>query len=457
MYNSLSDELLPENSLHEGQNLALDIVLDTDHIDYSALGNIDPDLNILFDNNTMNCKYFTEMEFNNYFASDNFSLFNLNIRSLPKNVVNLQPFLEGININFSVLSFTETWLTEYNISLHNFTGYSHVYKLRGKRRGGGVSMFINNRLNFQVRNDILFNLNNIDLIAVEISKEELNTKRNVIILTLYRPPDVPPILFNEKLNDLLKMLQQENKTIFITGDFNINSSDAIINPNINVNNFQNVFLSYLYTPLIDKPTRVDKKMGTYSLLDNIYTNVTQITNTINSGVFKTDYSDHYSIFCVTDLVISAQKKKNFNKRDFSQKNISNFNKSLNKYEWDQIYSINYQNTFSIFQSVFSKCFMNNFPMKTTKIQYKNRLPYITSGLRKSIQYKHILRHIYAKNPTDENKQKCRTFNNKLTSLLRKREQDYIEKQLDINKADMSKSWKVIKEIIGRGKNTHNST
>ena len=171
-----------------------------------------------------------------------------------------------------------------------------------------------------------------------------------------------------------------------------------------------------------------RKGGTYSLLDNIYTNVTQITNTINSGVFKTDYSDHYSLFCVTDLV---------------KKIISNFNKTLNKYEWDQIYYNNYQNTFSNFQSVFSKCFMNNFPMKTTKIQYKNRLPYITSGLRKSNQYKHILRHIYAKNPTDENKQKCRTFNNKLTSLLRKLEQDYIEEQPHLNKADMSKSWKVI--------------
>ena len=180
------------------------------------------------------------------------------------------------------------------------------------------------------------------------------------------------------------MLQQENKTIFITGDFNINTSNAIINPNINVNNFQNIFLSYFYTPFIDEPTRVDKKRGTYTLLDNIYTNVTQITNTINSGVFKT---------------------------------------ALNKYEWDQIYSNNYPNTFSNFQSVFSKCFMNNFPMKTTKIQYKNRLPYITSGLRKSIQYKHIRRHIYFKNPTDENKQKCRTLNNKLTSVLRKREQD----------------------------------
>ena len=116
----LSDELLPENNLHEGQTLDLDIVLNTDHIDYGALGNIDPDFKIVLDNNTMNCKYFTEMEFHNFFTTPyNFSLFNLNIRSLSKNVVNLQHFLEGININFSVLSFTETWHTEY-------TGHSQI-------------------------------------------------------------------------------------------------------------------------------------------------------------------------------------------------------------------------------------------------------------------------------------------------------------------------------------------
>ena len=69
---SLSDELLPDNNLHDGQILALDIVLDTDHLDYSALGNIDRDVTILLDNNTMNYKYFTEMKFNNYFTPDNF-------------------------------------------------------------------------------------------------------------------------------------------------------------------------------------------------------------------------------------------------------------------------------------------------------------------------------------------------------------------------------------------------
>ena len=35
----------------------------------------------------------------------------------------------------------------------------------------------------------------------------------VIIITIYRPTNVQSILFNEKLNDLLRMIQQENKTI----------------------------------------------------------------------------------------------------------------------------------------------------------------------------------------------------------------------------------------------------
>ena len=43
---SLTDELLRENNLHDGQTLALDIVLDIDHLDYSTLGNIDSDINI---------------------------------------------------------------------------------------------------------------------------------------------------------------------------------------------------------------------------------------------------------------------------------------------------------------------------------------------------------------------------------------------------------------------------
>ena len=124
---SLSEALSPENHAQGGQTTALHIVLDNDHLDYSVLGNVDPDLNMLLDKNSINCRYFTEMEFNNHsFIDTNFSLFNLNIRSPPKNYVNLQHFLEGLNISLSVLSFTETWLSEYILYICNFMIFSHL-------------------------------------------------------------------------------------------------------------------------------------------------------------------------------------------------------------------------------------------------------------------------------------------------------------------------------------------
>ena len=118
-------------------------------------------------------------------------------------------------------------------------------------------MFIDSRINYQDRNDI-----NIDIVYVdtlEIPKEELNTNHNTVIISIYRPHSTQQNLFTEKVYDLLNYLIRENKLIYILGDFNIDTSNVIINPKIYVHNFQNTFLSYFYTPLIDTFTRVSKK------------------------------------------------------------------------------------------------------------------------------------------------------------------------------------------------------
>ena len=81
------DELNPEiNAVNEiNKNNPPDFIIDHDHIDYSVQGSIDPDTNFLLGNDTSLCHYFTEFEFNQCFPSDDkFSLFNLNIRNLPK-------------------------------------------------------------------------------------------------------------------------------------------------------------------------------------------------------------------------------------------------------------------------------------------------------------------------------------------------------------------------------------
>ena len=51
-----------------------------------------------------------------------------------------------------------------------------------------------------------------------------------------------------------------------------------------------------------------------------------------------------------------------------------------------------------------------------------------------------------KSPSKDNRLLCTTFNNKLN-----REKEYIEEQLELNKTNLPKSWKIIKEIVGKGK------
>ena len=131
------------------------------------------------------------------------------------------------------------------------------------------------------------------------------------------------------------------------------------------------------------------------------------------------------------------KKTFLKKRDFNNKNKSIYKKTLAKINWEKYF----ETSFSFFYTKFMDTFQNCFPEKNVKIGYKNRLPYLTAALRKSIKTKHILKHAYEKNPTIDNRLLCTTFNNKLTSLLRNREKEYIEEQLEFNKTNLPKSWK----------------
>ena len=72
--------------------------------DYSILGNIDPDTHFLSSNNRVISNYYTENEFNQIPNLDkNFSIFNVNIRSIPKNFDRLRHYLLELNHNFSVI------------------------------------------------------------------------------------------------------------------------------------------------------------------------------------------------------------------------------------------------------------------------------------------------------------------------------------------------------------------
>ena len=75
-------------------------------------------------------------------------------------------------------------------------------------------------------------------------------------------------------------------------------------------------------PLIDKPTRVTCHSAT--IIDNIFSNASDIANTSRSGILRLSISDHYAVFCVNTSINVKADKQTVTKRNCSQKSISKF-------------------------------------------------------------------------------------------------------------------------------------
>ena len=94
-------------------------------------------------------------------------------------------------------------------------GYDIVRRDRN-RNGGGVAIYIRNNIPFTIRKDLM--PDNLELLCVELKKPK---SKPLLISTWYRPPNSSCELLND-FEKFLKQLDDENKEIIITGDFNCN-------------------------------------------------------------------------------------------------------------------------------------------------------------------------------------------------------------------------------------------
>ena len=117
--------------------------------------------------------------------------------------------------------------------------------------------------------------------------------KKIVIGVVYKPPQAPIGPFLDSLNEILNIVNKEQKETYIMGDFNLDLlRDERHLPTLN---FINTMISYSFLPLINKPTRITSTTAT--LIDNIFCNNVH-SNNFSNGVMYSDISDHPSIFCV---------------------------------------------------------------------------------------------------------------------------------------------------------------
>ena len=436
-------QLLQESALGNGDSVHKANY--TEH-DRSVLCDIDPDLNYYYHNNSIKSEYYTEKQFNNTFSdNNNLSILHLNIRSVPLHFSEFLCYLDTLDLEFKIIALSETGINNHH-AVYNITHYNLEMDHRHKRRGGGVSLYIHNILQYKIRKDLVIG-DVVNSVFIEIIRSSTNTKNNVICGCVYRPPFMSVKFFNELLELFFSKLQSEKKYVYITGDFNVN---ILTQPNCSLatQDFKNIFSSNFYSPLIQKPTRITEHSAT--LIDNIYCNVPELSSNSAAGILKVSISDHYAIFCILKYATIQAKTKIVKKRNFGEKNIATFTTRLNNENWDFVFmSECAQSAFSRFQSVIDLHFSTVFKMQTRTINYKNRHPWMTDALRAQIKLKNVM---HSRAITLNNKATFENYNrakNMLKSSLRNAEIQYYSHQLEMHKTDISKSWKILKNIIGK--------
>ena len=426
--------------------------VDSDTFDRSALGDIDPDRNFLNEFTSCSNTYYDDTEFNNKLRnSGNLSLLHLNIRSVRSHFTEFLCYLDTLDIDFKIIGLSETSINETDIN-YNIPKYNYELDCRQRRRGGGgggVSLYIHSLLQYKTRPELQLG-GEVNSVFVEILKNSLNAKKNVICGCIYRPPSMSLVTFNKLLCDMFGKILRENKYIYLIGDFNVNILHDVPG-GLSTQEFKNIFSTNYCFPLINIPTRVT--MNSASLIDNMYSNFPAQGNVCDSGVLKTSISDHYAIFCIANNAVVNKTCTQSTRRSFCDRNIANFNIALINTSWDFIYNnADMQSLYTSFQRVIDRLINTHFKMESFTTNYKNRHPWLTGPLRSQIKAKNRMYTEAIASGSAELMDKYKKRKNEVLSLLKNTEIMYFSDQMEINKNDLNKTWKILRIILGKDRN-----
>ena len=133
----------------------------------------------------------------------------------------MELYLKSLDFKFSLIGLTETWLDVDKEKFYDLNGYTSVNRYRKDKKGGGVSLHILQGITFTLRNDLDYFDSEMETVFIEIDKSVYNTCSNIVIGVIYRMLNSSVDTFNERISDILNVIQKEHKLCYLLGDLNI--------------------------------------------------------------------------------------------------------------------------------------------------------------------------------------------------------------------------------------------
>lgn len=365
----------------------------------------------------------------------NLNIIHFNIRSIRKNFDELLVYLEERIKYIDIIVLSETWIID-SVSDFRIPNFDCHYNKSKTNQNDGLIVYIRNNIAVETNIQELTDTN-----LLNISFKINNT--TVGITASYRLPSTDTQLY---ITELAQYLDSKNKNqidIFL-GDININ----LLNYNfLEVNNYLNILAKNGYICYINEPTRITS--NSKSIIDHIFVHKRNSINqkvNINSMIFETDLTDHFSTGITFDF---NEKNINDSNTEKIQKKINyqKLNNFLEKEKWEQVLNCkDVQESYNIF--INTLILYINKATKTINI-HNNKVrkikPWITIGLINSIKHRDNLKKKLLKNYSNELKLEYTEYRNLLNKLIKNTKNQYYKNELESANGNYKRIWEIINE------------
>ena len=198
----------------------------------------------------------------------------------------------------------ETWQSKTS-RVPKLEGYSYIHKYSQHRLGGGVGIFVSDKLKYKERSDLYMVDCSFEYCIIEVKLKH----ENVMLCSGYRVPNTNPASFLSDYEKLLSKVNVEKNKLIVGIDHNLDLlKHRTHGP---TKKFVELFETFHQLPSITRPTRITKTCAT--LIDDIFVPTTW-TLSFNSYLLVDDMSDHLPVIVVLrNVELCAKLKKKHSK------------------------------------------------------------------------------------------------------------------------------------------------
>lgn len=345
----------------------------------------------------------------------------INIRSLRNKVDDLMEIVNKHDFEIHIIALTETWIYPNEVEYFNIPNYNVVHHCRDSR-GGGVSLFIKDNLEYDQRHIREMEIEDCNILCVCL------TKVNCVIINIYRAPRNKADVFLAQID---KIMETQKSPCIILGDMNLN----LLSETDTIREYRNIIEMNTFTIqnilTTENATRQTEKTAT--ILDHVLMN-----KNLYCDITLTDHviSDHKVMYIKLNKVIEKKTKEVINKT------------KLLKGKWKELIQVKLQQeeitSFGKLAEIITKTKIEC--TKESRIKVSNNNYWINAEFIEKIKQRDNSYKRWKLIRNSETERHFKNLKNVVNNMRRKLKKEYVEKTLNEAGTNSKKMWRVLNDI-----------